>query len=621
VLYSGEHFFIMKNLSEGFMPAKNDGMVCITQEKASLPQRSFNFPVIAEPDETIVELISQVSTESLMGCVQHLENYVTRFCTHSSSVLAQNWLKEQYEALEDLDVSIHNFNHNPWWGGSVLSKNVIAIQPGTDPSLANEFIVCGAHYDSFSYDANTWQVFLNEAYGADDDATGTAGVLETARILSQYNFKRPIIYCAFSAEESGLNGSAAYAQQCASQGMNILGYFNLDMTGYLTPGDPIHFCLIYPNNPALALANYFVNISEIYFPTVPVTRHTNLPWGDSDHTSFSNKGIPGIWWFEDINCDCPYIHHIPGQNQCGNGCTGTLPCPGDKIGPSVNNPEQVKVFTQALVACIATLAEFDGTMPPPLPVPDFEASETTIVEGSNVQFTDLSTNSPTGWHWYFEGGDPEESAEQHPEVLYAVAGSYDVKLVVSNESGSAEKIETDYITVTLPPPPPPIADFTADAIEIEEDDAVTFTNLSQNNPESYSWHFDGGDPQESNEENPAIVYPAEGVYSVSLTVANENGEDTKVKENYITVKPKTGITDISTDSFRIFPNPANDELNITGNIAPTAVRVYNITGQLMYETTQCTTAMKISVSSMSAGVYFVEIEADWGNVTRKIIIE
>jgi hypothetical protein len=65
----------------------------------------------------------------------------------------------------------------------------------------------------------------------------------------------------------------------------------------------------------------------------------------------------------------------------------------------------------------------------------------------------------------------------------------------------------------------------------------------------------------------------------------------------------------------------HDKLNITGKVVPNSVRIYNLTGQLVYETTTCSTKMSISVATMPAGIYFIKIDSDTGNVTRKIVKE
>ena len=601
VLYSGEHFLIMKKMSEGFMPAKNDGMVIISQTTASLPKKTFDFPVITEIDPTIQSLTDMVNTETLTATVQSLQNFGTRFCTHQTSVLAQNWIKTQYEALDLDEVYIHQFTHTPWWGaGTNRSHNVIAVQRGT--LFPDEFIVCGGHYDSFSYNGSYPYVFyFDDAPGADDNATGSAGILETARILSQYKFQRSIIYCAFSAEECGLNGSDYFALKCRNEGMNIVGYFNIDMSGYLQSGSSMHIDLIHPTS-ATPLANYYTNIADIYLHGLPVTSYAGIPGGDSDHTSFNKYGFMGIFPFEDRNNHSPYIHSK-----------------GDTIGTSVNTWEQVTVFTKLNLASIATLAEI-VLETPPLPVANFTASETSIAEGNSVQFTDLSLNDPTQWHWYFEGGTPSESTAQHPEVLYETPGKYDVKLVVSNANGSDSLTRQEYITVTMLPP---VADFTADVTEIKEGETVSFTNLSQQNPQSYEWYFEGGTPLQSSQENPVITYSEAGIYSVRLVAKNAGGEDTAVKEHYITVTLKTAISEQNLSSkIEIYPNPANGELRIeNGELRMDKIEIFDVYGRKLSSHHLISTSSHhlINISHLSAGVYVVRISTEEGVVMKKIV--
>jgi len=347
-LFSGENFLIMKILSNDFAPAKNDGMVAVMNFEARLPKSAAAYPVITEQDEDVLDYISQVSTDTLMAYIKTLENFVTRNCLHPNAVAAQNWIKKKYESF-GLYTYLQEFPLQGYWG--ISSDNVIAIQYGTE--FPDEYIVCGAHYDSYTFQSQ------DDAPGADDNASGTASILEIARVLSQYESKRSIIYCAFSGEEYGLYGSYYYALQCANQDMNIVGYFNLDMTGYLTPGREIHIDLIYPSS-AQTLANYYINVCGVYFPEIPIRSFSSLPWGNSDHTSFNIMGYKGIWPFEDIYENSPYIHNVPHYDP-----NYQFEYLGDIIGPSVNNPEQVTVFAKTKVASIATLAMHDQAMPPP----------------------------------------------------------------------------------------------------------------------------------------------------------------------------------------------------------------------------------------------------------------
>jgi len=85
------------------------------------------------------------------------------------------------------------------------------------------------------------------------------------------------------------------------------------------------------------------------------------------------------------------------------------------------------------------------------PVAYFKASPTTVCTGASVAFSDTSHNSPTSWKWTFTGGTPATSTSQNPTVVYNTAGSYAVKLVATNSSGSDSLTKASYITVNATP--------------------------------------------------------------------------------------------------------------------------------------------------------------------------
>jgi PKD repeat protein len=166
------------------------------------------------------------------------------------------------------------------------------------------------------------------------------------------------------------------------------------------------------------------------------------------------------------------------------------------------------------------------------PQADFSASPLTIYEGETVVFTDLSTDA-TSWEWEF--GDSNSSNEQHPNHVYSLAGTYTVSLTATNSIDSDVETKTDYITV-LENTNPPVTDFEADNISINVGSSVQFFDLSQNNPSEWVWSFDGGTPSSSLEQNPVVIYNTPGIYTVSLTSANEHGTgNTEIKTDYITV--------------------------------------------------------------------------------------
>ena len=327
ILFKNDKIVIVDN---AVMPFKNDGMIAVFNKEAKLPVGNRDYPVIEEENPIIREMMNQVSMDSLEATVQHLQDYGERFFKNSNAFAASDWIAGKMRAL-GLEVEQQDFYVSSWLGSGQAAPNVIGIQRGT--LYPDIYVVCGSHFDSF-----TWSVMSGgNAPGADDNATGVASVLESARIMTQYEFEYSIIYCAFGAEEEGLYGSDAYATRCAQQGMDILGYFNNDMNGYLNPGDPIHIDCIYPNSVA-PIGTYYMNVGSVYFPELPI-RHVNFDEGDSDHTSFNENGYMGIYPFEDYQNYSPYIHTV-----------------NDLIGTSVNSWEMSQQYCRMNIGCLAELA-------------------------------------------------------------------------------------------------------------------------------------------------------------------------------------------------------------------------------------------------------------------------
>ncbi len=333
-LLSTQDYVIVKG---SVMPYKNDGAVAIFNKKASLPKLTRDFPVVTEEDPRIREMLNQVNMDSLEATVQHLQDYGSRIWNSENAFAASDWIASRMEAL-GLEVEQQPFNANTWMGSGAAAPNVIGIQRGT--LYPDTYVVCGSHFDSFSYEA---MMGGGTAPGADDNATGVASVLESARIMTQYEFEYSIIYCAYGCEEMGLYGSEAYASRCQQQGMDIIGYFNNDMNGYLY-GDQIHIDCIYPNSVE-PIGTYYMNVGEVYYPELPI-RHVNFNQGDSDHTSFNNHGYMGIYPFEDYQNYSPYIH-----------------TPNDLIGTSVTSFEMSQQYCQMNIACLAEIANPVGETP------------------------------------------------------------------------------------------------------------------------------------------------------------------------------------------------------------------------------------------------------------------
>lgn len=178
-----------------------------------------------------------------------------------------------------------------------------------------------------------------------------------------------------------------------------------------------------------------------------------------------------------------------------------------------------------------------------IPKADFTASQDVIKTGERVIFTDSSTNTPDSWSWTvsLEGVEKFTSKEQDPVFTFTEPGIYSVELTVTNKAGSNTKTLQNLITVGFP-----IANFTASSTAIKTGNSISFTDISKNEPTSWSWKItkQGEEKFTSVEQNLVFTFTEEGVYTVELTASNESGSNTKTAAGMITVAtpPVSGFT-------------------------------------------------------------------------------
>jgi PKD repeat protein len=182
----------------------------------------------------------------------------------------------------------------------------------------------------------------------------------------------------------------------------------------------------------------------------------------------------------------------------------------------------------------------DDDIPTEAPVADFEADQTSIIVGNQVNFTDLSTGAPSSWQWNF--GDGGTSSLKNPSHTYNSQGYYTVSLSVTNSYGSDTETKSNYIHVTEQTTELN-ADFSASSTSITEGESIDFTDNSTGNIDTWSWTFEGGSPSTSSlQYPPTVTYDTYGFYDVSLTVTDAYGNtDVKTKTNYITVNSESSV--------------------------------------------------------------------------------
>jgi PGF-pre-PGF domain-containing protein len=183
---------------------------------------------------------------------------------------------------------------------------------------------------------------------------------------------------------------------------------------------------------------------------------------------------------------------------------------------------------------------------PVLPVADFSSD---VVSGNvplTVSFTDKSTGGPTEWNWAF--GDGNDSTDKNPPAhTYTSAGTYTVKLTVSNADGTASKDGTITVLQTTEPVVP-VADFTSNVASGNAPLTVSFTDMSMGSPTAWYWDF--GDGTTSTDQNPAHTYSSAETYTVKLTANNANGASSKTGSITVlqTSEPVLPVADFGTNT-------------------------------------------------------------------------
>ena len=207
-------------------------------------------------------------------------------------------------------------------------------------------------------------------------------------------------------------------------------------------------------------------------------------------------------------------------------------------------------------ALLGPLDEFGNCIPLGIstvvaPVVNFSANTVSIQTGAQVQFSDMSTNTPTSWSWTISGPEQITSTLQNPLVKFNLAGVYTVTLTAANTSGTNSLTKSNYITVSAPLISVPVVDFTANKTSVQTGVQVGFSDLSTNSPSSWFWTVSGPVQISSTLQNPTLSFTTAGVYSVTLKAANAGGEATLTKTNFITVTVPAAVADFTSDKTTV----------------------------------------------------------------------
>jgi len=183
---------------------------------------------------------------------------------------------------------------------SLATQNVVAIIPGADKRLKDQYVVVGAHYDHLgrsTFNAQDPEAGNAIRHGADDNASGSAAVMELARIFAGRPVGRTIVLVNFSGEELGVLGSEYFVQHAPVPVDSMMVMVNLDMVGRLRDDKLI----VQGSGTATELKPILdsLNASVGHFTMSLIPDG----YGPSDHASFYAAGVPVVFYFTDVHED------------------------------------------------------------------------------------------------------------------------------------------------------------------------------------------------------------------------------------------------------------------------------------------------------------------------------
>ncbi|WP_461629414.1 C25 family cysteine peptidase [Labilibaculum euxinus] len=317
-------------------------------------------------------------------------------------------------------------------------------------------------------------------------------------------------------------------------------------------------------------------------------------------------------------------------------------------------------------------------------IANFTANKTSIYEGESINFTDLSSNNPTAWNWSFTGGTPTVSSSQNPTVSYDTEGTYSVSLTASKTGSTDTKTVTDLITVSTPIQQDyceattngcssyeyisgvifetinnssvcnQYSDYTSQLASVEPGGTYAVTvNIGRPDANNYvtawfDWNRDGD--FEDSEEEYALSFSISGglgqaVGAVSVPddaslgttrmrirvtynatpLACGNASYGEIEDYGVQVQDsrserERAIADNVTIS--LYPNPTTDsfKIELNGISSTMKIKIVGLTGNVI-RTFNTDGSKEIDVSSLSTGIYMVQIDADGKSWTKKLIVK
>jgi hypothetical protein len=277
----------------------------------------------------ISNLIEQIDKNLIISVIENITAFGPRVTGSESCDNTGRWIFQEFKNM-GLEVRYHNWSTS----STLYGSNIEATLPGADPNSEEIYIVCG-HYDS-----------VYGSPGADDNGAGTAAVLASAQVMSNYSFNHTIRFITFSGEEQGLHGSYHYAKESYENDEQIMAVLNADMMGYAQNKESEGKVIVFDNAPSSWITDLSVNVSSKYGDLINLEIIHGGYSGRSDHASFHVHEYNAIFYFEyEMN---PHYH-------------------SSKDTLENMNPGYASNVSRLILATLSELSDFVPQLPPKTP--------------------------------------------------------------------------------------------------------------------------------------------------------------------------------------------------------------------------------------------------------------
>lgn len=264
---------------------------------------------VPQVDTDLLNLLNEIETDRLMLHIDTLQNFRTRHVNSTQDMADQgigaayNYIMGQFEQIVASSQARLTVFPQPfevtWANVTSEQKNIVAFISGTEADAG--VIVIGAHYDSISIDVEDGRAY---APGANDNGSGTAALIEMARVLSTRQYRASIMFVAFAAEEVNRLGSLAFVNSyLLPREIDVKAMINMDLIGsYYGPGGTIddRNIRIFSAGPNNSNSRHLARMIELmalrHAPNMNVNIQDGLDRENryGDHQSFSDMGIPAV---------------------------------------------------------------------------------------------------------------------------------------------------------------------------------------------------------------------------------------------------------------------------------------------------------------------------------------